>query len=183
MDSEEDLSGMIQVYTGDGKGKTTAALGLALRAVGHGLRVHVIQFMKNPEMMGKTYGEISASKSLVPGLVIHSFGLPRFVTKNDVTDEDREEAEKAIRMAFEMMRDEHVSMLILDEVFLPIHFGLIPLEELLRLLDERPPEKEIVLTGRKAPDEVLERADLVTEMREIKHYMSKGISARQGIEY
>lgn len=183
MDSEKDLQGMIQVYTGDGKGKTTAALGLALRAVGHGLRVHVIQFMKNPEMMGTTYGEISASKSLVPGLVIHSFGLPRFVTKSEVTKEDKEEAEKAMRMAFDMMRDKHVSVLILDEVFLAVHFGLVGLDELLKLLDEKPPDKEIVLTGRKAPDEVIERADLVTEMREIKHYFSKGVSARQGIEY
>jgi len=183
MDSGKDFRGMIQVYTGDGKGKTTAALGLALRAVGHGLRVHVIQFMKNPEMMGTTYGEITASKSLLPGLVIHSFGLPRLLRKEGATGEDIKEAQKAMELAFELMQDEHVSVIILDEVFMALHFGLIKLEDLLKLLDSKPPDKEIVLTGRKAPPEILERADLVTEMREIKHYFSKGVSARRGIEY
>ena len=174
---------MIEVYTGDGKGKTTAALGLALRAVGHGMRVHIVQFLKNPDMMDEPYGEIKVTRDMLPGMVIHSFGLPRWVKKDDVTPEDREEAKKAMDFARGLLADPKVNVLILDEIFLALHFDLISLEELLEFMDERPSEKELVLTGRKAPQEIIDKADLVTEMRPIKHYFEKGAPARRGIEY
>ncbi len=183
MEEEKSKAGMVQVYTGDGKGKTTAALGLALRAIGHGMRVHVVQFLKNPEMMGDRYGEIKASKDMLPGLVIHSFGLPRWVKKDDITPEDREEARKAMNLAHDLVKDPKINVIILDEIFLALHFGLVSLEELLDFIDKRPAEKELVLTGRNAPPEIIEKADLVTEMRQIKHYYEKGASARKGIEY
>jgi len=182
MDTDKP-TGMVQVYTGNGKGKTTAALGLAFRAVGHGLRVHIIQFLKNPEMMGSVYGEITAAKKLAPHLTIKSFGLPKWIRVDSITQEDKEEVKKAISLARKVLTDPQINILILDEVFLALHYGLAPLKEILELLDARPPEKELILTGRNAPEEIIERADLVTEMRQIKHYFEKNVPARKGIEY
>jgi cob(I)alamin adenosyltransferase len=175
--------GMLQVYTGDGKGKTTAALGLAFRAVGHGLRVCVIQFLKNPDMMGTPYGELTAAKKLAPNLTIHSFGLPKWISKNGFTDEDKAEVVKAVAFAKKQMAAPDVNVVILDEGFLPLHFGIISLKELTDLIDARPKDKELILTGRKAPPEIIALADLVTEARQIKHYFEKGVNARSGIEY
>jgi len=183
MDENNPGAGMVQVYTGDGKGKTTAALGLALRALGHGMRVHIVQFMKNPDMMDDIYGEIKVSRDLLPGLAIHSFGLPKWVMKDDITPEDKEEAQKALGFARDLTKDKTIDLIILDEVLVAVDFGLIELEELLDFIDKRPPNKELVLTGRNAPPEIIDKADLVTEMRPIKHYHEKGAPARKGIEY
>ena len=182
MDSKP-VNGMVQVYTGNGKGKTTAALGLAFRALGHGLRVFIVQFLKNPEMMGNTYGEINASKKLAPHLTIRSFGLPKWIRKDSITPEDREEVRKAMNLARDVLSDPQINVVILDEIFLAFHFGMVSLDEIMDLIKNRPPDKELVLTGRNAPPEVIERADLVTEMLEIKHYYKKNIPARKGIEY
>lgn len=174
---------MLQIYTGDGKGKTTAALGLAFRAVGHGLNVCIVQFLKNPEMMGEPYGEIKIAKKLSPNFTIHSFGLPHWVTKDKVTREDRDEVKRALEFAGTLLNDSQTDVIILDEIFLALHFDLVSLEELIEFIDRCPPEKELILTGRKAPQALIDRADLVTEMREVKHYFEKGVSARKGIEY
>lgn len=177
------LHKMIHVYTGDGKGKTTAALGLAFRAFGHGLRSLMIQFAKSPEMMGEVYGEINATAKMAPGIEIRSFGRAGWIKKGQATEEDARLAREALEDAREALRDPKISLLILDEIFLALYFELIQLGDILELLDSAPPEKELVLTGRKAPPEVIARADLVTEMLQIKHYFDKGVKARKGIEY
>jgi len=174
---------MIHVYTGDGKGKTTAALGLALRASGHGLKVFIIQFMKNPEMMGDLYGEIQALRKYLPEIEIHSFGRAGWVRPGEATEEDKKLAKKAIALARKVIKDTKHQLVVLDEIFLPLHFQIITLKDILDLIDLKPPKKELVLTGRKAPPKVIARADLVTEMRSIKHYFDKGLAARKGVEY
>ena len=175
--------GMIHVYTGDGKGKTTAALGLAFRACGHGLKSCMIQFMKNPEMMGFRYGEIQATQKKSLGIEIHSFGRPGWIRAGEATEEDHNLALSALKKAGEVLKDPEFHIVILDEIFLPLHFGIIATQDVLTLIDSKPSEKELILTGRGAPPEVIERADLVTEMRAVKHYFDKGQPARKGIEY
>lgn len=170
--------GLIQVYTGNGKGKTTAALGLALRAVGHGLKVLMIQFMKGDI----NYGEIEASKRLSPNLVIIQSGRDTFVSKTNPDPIDIELAKKGLSLAKEEILSKKYDIVILDEINVAIDYGLIPLSDLLNLIDSKPDSVEIVLTGRNAKLEVIEKADLVTEMIEIKHYYHKGIPARKGIE-
>ncbi len=170
--------GLIQVYTGNGKGKTTAALGLALRAVGHGLKVLMIQFMKGEI----NYGEIEASKRLSPNLVIIQSGRDKFVSKTNPDSIDIELAKKGLSLAKEEILSQKYDIVILDEINVAIDYGLIPLSDLLNLIDSKPDSVEIVLTGRNAKLEVIEKADLVTEMIEIKHYYHKGIPARKGIE-
>ena len=174
---------MIHVYTGDGKGKTTAALGLALRAFGHGFRSVIIQFMKNPEMMGEIYGEIKAIKNIAPGIEIKSFGRAGWIKKGEASDEDKKLASDAVKTARDALKDNKIKLVILDEIFLALHFDLITLHDIIKILDSKPADKELVLTGRKAPQEIIDRADLVTEMRQVKHYFQKGIQARKGIEF
>lgn len=169
--------GFIHVYTGDGKGKTTAALGLALRAAGAGLRVRIIQFMK-----GQHYSELDALKSLAPQIEIIQTGGKRCIRKEGVTDVDRREARRGLDVARRTLSEMDVDLLILDEILVAHWFELLSLADLLSLIGQRPPQMELVLTGRKAPQEVIEMADLVTEMREIKHYYKKGVPARRGIE-
>lgn len=175
--------GMIHVYTGDGKGKSTAALGLALRASGHGLRTFIIQFMKNPEMMGDIFGEVQAIGKYPLGIEIRSFGRAGWIRAGEFTEDDRQLAGEALDLARNILADPEINLVILDEIFLPFHFGIIALKDILDLIDLKPSRKELVLTGRKAPPEVIERADLVTEMRMIKHYFEKGQNARKGVEY
>lgn len=169
---------MIQVYTGNGKGKTTASLGLALRAIGQGHTVYMIQFMKG----SVEYGETKIAEK-IPNFTIRQFGRPDFVDKSCPLPEDKCGAEAALKCAEEVIsRDEH-NLVILDEINVAIDFGLIELKPVLTLLEEMPDNMELVLTGRNAPPEIIERADLVTEMREIKHYYRNGILARRGIEF
>ncbi len=170
--------GMVQVYTGNGKGKTTAALGVALRAVGHGLKVLVIQFMKG----NRQYGEIDSARKLSPNLTIKPVGRDTFVSKSHPDPADVERAQEGFALAEKAMEGREYDVVILDEINMAIDYGLINLSDVLRLIDSKPASVELILTGRGAKPEIIEKADLVTEMVERKHYYSKGISARKGIE-
>ena len=170
--------GLIQVYTGNGKGKTTAALGLALRAVGHGLKVLVIQFMKG----NIDYGELESSKKLSPLLTIVQSGRETFVSRTNPDPMDIRLAHDGFNLAKRVIADEAYDIIILDEIIVAIDYGLIPLSDLLSLLDAKPDGVELILTGRNARPEILEKADLVTEMVEQKHYYANGVPAREGVE-
>jgi cob(I)alamin adenosyltransferase len=168
--------GYVQIYTGDGKGKTTAALGLALRAAGHGMRTYVGQFMK-----GQPYGELDALRDH-PYITVEQYGDVRCIHREEVTPEHIAQARRGLERAREAMLSGQYGLVVLDEVNVSVWFGLLTVEEVLAFLDERPAHVEVVLTGRRAPQELVERADLVTEMREVKHYYQQGVTARKGIE-
>lgn len=169
---------MIQVYTGNGKGKTTAALGLAVRAAGHGLKVIMIQFMK-----GKiNYGELHIVEK-IPHISIEQYGRPDFVNPAKPEPEDVRLARKALKRAEEVIKSKRYDLVILDEINVAMHFGLIDTKAVMSLLKNRPEETELILTGRYMPDEIAEYADLITECREVKHYFNKGVSAREGFDY
>ncbi|HDI01001.1 MAG TPA: cob(I)yrinic acid a,c-diamide adenosyltransferase [Candidatus Bathyarchaeota archaeon] len=170
--------GLVQVYTGDGKGKTTAAIGLALRAAGRGLKVFIIQFLKG----GFDYGELRLLEQL-PNIEVRAFGRGRFITSSGPSQEDIEEARKAMDLAREVIMGGEYDVVILDEVNVAIYFGLVSLDEVLELIRERPRHVELILTGRKAPEALIEVADLVTEMREVKHPYRRGMPPRPGIEF
>jgi cob(I)alamin adenosyltransferase len=169
--------GCVQVYTGNGKGKTTASLGLALRAVGRGLKVCVFQFIKG----GGLYGEHLAAEKLAPLLTIIQTGRPGWVNTKDIT-EDRQAAQEALVQAQELLTSGEYDLFICDEINGAVGFGLIDVEQVLELINQKPEKTELVLTGRNAHERVIEAADLVTEMREIKHYYKAGVPARIGIE-
>jgi len=169
--------GLVQVYTGNGKGKTTAALGLAVRATGKGYKVYMIQFMK-----GKiNYGELKTAKK-IPGFTIKQMGRPDFVDRKNPDPKDVELAQKSLKLARKIMGSGKYDMLILDELNCAVDWGLVPLSDALALIKSRPPGLEVVVTGRYARPEMIELADLVTEMKEIKHPYQKGVGARKGIE-
>ncbi len=167
--------GLVQIYTGNGKGKTTAALGLAVRACLHGYRVVFIQFMK-----GTNYGEDKLSE-MIPNFQLEKFGRKEFVDPKNPHPKDLEEAKEALKRAKELAED--CDMMILDEINVAIHFGLLDIDEVMDFVKNKPKHLELVLTGRYAPKELIEIADLVSEVREIKHPYSRGITARRGIEY
>jgi cob(I)alamin adenosyltransferase len=170
--------GLIQVYTGNGKGKTTAALGLALRAVGRELMVCMIQFMKG----GGPYGEHLAAKRLAPFLTIHQTGREGWVNRDNLDPEDQRLARAALLLAQQSLLSGEYDLVILDEINGAVSFGLLPVDEVLALMAQKPAGVELVLTGRNADPRIIEAADLVTEMREIKHYYKAGVPARLGIE-
>ncbi len=170
--------GMIHVYTGDGKGKTTSSLGLGLRAAGHGFKVHMIQFMKGQI----NYGELESVK-LIPNFEIRQFGRPDFVDKNNPEEIDIQLAKDGLAHAKEIVAAGDIDMLILDEVNVAVEWGLFSYREIIELIKNKPENMELVLTGRHAPREFIELADTVTEMKEIKHPYMEGITARKGIEY
>lgn len=174
--SDKAKQGYFQVYTGDGKGKTTAALGLALRASGRGLPVYIGQFMK-----GQDYGELHALPRL-ESVTHEQYGDPGWVYKGKVTEAQRALAAEGLRRGREALLSGKYRIVILDEINMAIWFELIPLEAALELLDQRPQETELIFTGRRADPAIIERADLVTEMREVKHYYTQGVPAREGIE-
>lgn len=168
---------MIEVYTGDGKGKTTAAFGLALRAVGHNWQVLVVQFMKgDPE-----YGEVKAVQC-VPGIKVHQFGLKTFVKRGSPQKDDIKGAKEGLEFAREAINGGNYQMVVLDEINVAIDYGLLSLNEVLQLVRDCPPNVELVLTGRNAKPELIAMADLVSEVREIKHPYQKGIVNRVGID-
>jgi len=170
--------GLIQVYTGDGKGKTTCALGLALRAAGQGFQVFIIQFLK-----GQQTGESTAVARLAPEVTLRHFGRPELVNLKAPAPEDLALVQQAWELAREVLAAGEHDLVILDEINLCLTHGLIPLEEALEVLQHRPPWVEVVLTGRKAPPELLALADLSTEMLPLKHYDKAGVKARRGIEW
>ncbi len=172
--------GMVQVYTGAGKGKTTAAMGLALRAAGRGLRVFICQFMK-----GMQTGEVLIIKERLSDLIeIHQCGGKEFIMdRNSPPPEAVEKAKQALSLSRSALLSGKYDLVILDEVNVAVYFHLIKEEEVLALIKEKPSHVELVLTGRRAPASVMEAADLVTEMREVKHYFRAGVSARKGIEF
>jgi cob(I)alamin adenosyltransferase len=170
--------GLIQVYTGDGKGKTTAALGLALRAAGHGLRVYLVHFMTG----WPHYGELSALAAH-PNITLVQFGRPNFVNRKHPDPQDIRLAQEAYQHSLDLLTNGQYDVVILDEINVALDYGLISLEQVLALFDAKPPHVELVLTGRNAHPQLIDRADLVTEMREIKHPYRSGIDGRKGIEY
>jgi cob(I)alamin adenosyltransferase len=176
MSDQQLAKGYVQVYTGDGKGKTTAALGLALRASGRGMRTYIGQFMK-----GQHYGELDALRDH-PHITIEQYGDVRCIRREEVTPDHVAQAHRGLARAREAMLSGEYDVVVLDEINVTVWFGLLDVAEVLAFLDERPERVEVVLTGRRAPQELIERADLVTEMREVKHYYEQGVLAREGIE-
>ena len=170
--------GRVHVITGPGKGKTTAAFGLAMRAAGHGLRVCVVQFMKS----GGNTGEVLASEQL-KRMRVAQFGTGKFIGGNNVTEEDRRSARKAVNYALKQATGEKCDLLVLDEVNVAVFFGLITPKEIIDLLEARPDGVEVVLTGRNAPDEFVQYADYVSYIDTVKHPFEKGSSGRKGIEW
>ena len=170
------MQGFVQVYTGDGKGKTTAALGLALRAAGAGLRVYFGQFIKNAD-----YSEIKALARFADCITVRQFGRGCFLL-TEPAPEDRAAARRALEGLSEALTSGDYDLVIADEANVAVALGLIEANDLVSLIDRRPEQVELVLTGRGAPDAVLARADLVTEMRCVRHYYDRGVLARPGIE-
>jgi len=170
--------GYVQIYTGAGKGKTTAAMGQAVRAAGSGLKSFIVQFMKD-----FPYGEISSLILLQNWITIEQYGNDMFVLERKMpADNDIIMAQKALYQAREAMVSGKYDVVILDEICIALYYNLLNLDEIYHLLSDKPKHVELILTGRYCPDELIEKADLVTEMKEIKHYYQKGVSARKGIE-
>ncbi len=170
--------GLVQVYTGDGKGKTSAALGVALRAVGRGLKVYIIQFIKG----GFDYGELYVISRL-PNFKLKAFGRGKFVTDVPPTEDDIKLAKEAFELAKEAVNNGKFDVIILDEINVALQLKLIETMEVVDLIRNKPKHVELILTGRYAPLEIVELADLVTEMKATKHPYYKGITPRKGIDY
>lgn len=178
--SEDKKKGLIVVYTGPGKGKTTAALGLGLRAVGAGLRVLMVQFIKGTWH----YGELDAVPLLGEDkFQIRAMGKGFVKLGGEIDPEHRQAAEEAWAFAREKIFSGEYDMIILDEINYAVSYGLLPVERVVEILKQKPTAVHVVLTGRNAPAQIIELADLVTEMREVKHPYQKGIEAQRGIEY
>jgi cob(I)alamin adenosyltransferase len=171
-------TGLVQVYTGNGKGKTSAALGLALRALGRGLKVYIIQFIKG----GFDYGERHALERF-DNLKLKAFGSGRFITEKPPKEEDVRFAKEALELAEKVVACGEYDIVILDEVNVALSLKLLKTADIVRLARNKPKHVELVLTGRYAPPEIIEVADLVTEMKEVKHPFKKGMPPRKGIEY
>lgn len=170
--------GLVIVLTGNGKGKTTSALGQALRAAGHGFRIHMIQFMK-----GRKCGEACAAETHIPGFTIEVFGRDGFVMKDHPAPKDIELAERGLARAREVIASKAYEMIILDEINVAVNFNLISCDDVLGLIRNKPSELDLVLTGRYAHPHIIEGADTVSEVREIKHHYAKGVKERAGIEF
>jgi len=170
------MKGYVHVYTGDGKGKTTAALGLALRAAGAGLKVYIAQFVK-----GMEYSELNALRTLSDSIVVRQYGRDCFIYR-EPDEEDRRLAREGLKDVWDVMCSGQYQMIILDEANIATHFNLFSVDDLLDLIHGKPEEIELVITGRNADPRIIAEADLVTEMKEIKHYYQHGVQAREGIE-
>jgi cob(I)alamin adenosyltransferase len=168
--------GYVQVYTGDGKGKTTAALGLAIRAAGAGFKVFIAQFLKKGD-----YSEIKALERFSDLITVEQFGLGRFV-RGKPAPEDIEAARTGLESIKKILASGKHQMVILDEANVAAVCGLLSIDDLLAVIEQKPPRVELILTGRGAAPQVIERADLVSEVKAIKHYFNDGVKARVGIE-
>lgn len=175
--------GYIQVYTGNGKGKTTASLGLAMRALGRCWKVLIVMFTKG----GDDYGELNSFRELSPeistNLTIVQAGLDRIIYKDNQTEKDNEEIKKGWEIAKKAILNDEYQLIILDEANIAIDLGILDVEEIITTLKNKPEEMEIVLTGRNAHPKIIEIAHLVSEIQPVKHYWDIGITARKGIEY
>ena len=175
--------GYIQVYTGNGKGKTTASLGLAMRALGRCWKVLIIMFTKG----GDDYGELNSFRNLSPeiskNLTIVQAGLDRIIYENNKNADDEAEIKKGWELAKKVIKNDEYNLVILDEANIAIDLGLIDINEVIEVLKNKPDEMEIVLTGRNADPKIIELAHLVSEIKPVKHYWDTGIAARKGIEY
>ncbi|MHB1419957.1 MAG: cob(I)yrinic acid a,c-diamide adenosyltransferase [Bacillota bacterium] len=176
---KKQKQGLVQVYTGNGKGKTTAALGQALRALGHGYKVLMVQFMKG----SKNYGELQAAEGYLPDFTIIQSGRHDFVSKQNPEKIDIDLALQGLKIAREAILSGVYDLIILDEINVAIDFGLLPLVEVMELIATRPPTLDLILTGRYAPEEIIAAADLVSEVKEMKHHYNNGVEAREGIEF
>jgi cob(I)alamin adenosyltransferase len=178
-----DQHGYIQVYTGDGKGKTTASLGLAMRALGRNWKVLIIMFTKG----GSNYGELvsfkNLSDSIKNNLTIEQAGLNRVIYSHNKTNEDEEEIIKGWELAKNAIRNSEYQLIILDEINIAIDLKIIDVDEVIEVLQNKPKDMEIVLTGRNANRKIIEIAHLVSKIEPVKHYWNTGIIARKGIEY
>ena len=171
------MKGFVHVYTGNGKGKTTAAFGMALRAEGAGLKVFIGQFVK-----GKTYNENITITRNLKNITVKQYGLGCFIIKTPTTN-DIKAARKGLEEMKKIILDGKYDVVVMDEVTIALHYKLFEVDELIGLIRKKPDHVELVLTGRYAPTEIIEVVDLVTEMKEVKHYYQRGIEARAGIEY
>ena len=169
--------GYVHVYTGNGKGKTTAALGLALRAAGAGKKVFIAQFVK-----GMHYAELDIIHQFIPDIQIRQYGRDCFIV-NEPDDRDIAAAREGLKEVSAIIQGSLHQVVVLDEACIALHYKLFSLDELITVLNSRPSQIEIVVTGRYCPQALIDYADLVTEMKEVKHYYQKGIQARKGIEY
>ena len=170
--------GLVQIFTGNGKGKTTAAMGTIVRAAGHGLRILLVSFMKGDY----EYGEYN-TLSKIPNVEISSYGFHHLIDPSDIKPEEKEQAEMALAKAREAVTSKKYDIVVLDEVNVALGYNLIELDEVIRLIKDKPSDVELILTGRYADNRLIELADLVTEMVKVKHPFDKGIKARKGIEY
>jgi cob(I)alamin adenosyltransferase len=176
--SSQPHKGLVQVFTGDGRGKTSAAIGAVIRALGHGLKVYIVFFMKGDY----PYGERSILAQL-PNVTMESFGSRGFTDPANIKPEEKEQAKRALAAAREAMLSGSYDLIVLDEVNIAVAFKLVELEEVLRLIEDKPEGVELILTGRRADSRLVKSADLVTEMLKIKHPYDEGVAGRKGIEY
>jgi cob(I)alamin adenosyltransferase len=174
----ENGQGLVQVFTGNGKGKTTAALGTILRAAGHGLKIFIVFFMKGDY----AYGEFEALLKL-PNVEILKSGFRQFTDPLNIKPEEKEQAVKALAAATKAINSGRYDLVVLDEINVALEYKLIELDDVIKLIANKPANVELILTGRYAENRLLEMADLVTEMVKVKHPFDKGIKARKGIEY
>jgi cob(I)alamin adenosyltransferase len=170
--------GLVIVITGNGKGKTTSAFGQALRAIGQGYKVFIIQFMK-----GRSYGECIAAEKYLPRLTVHRSGLDSFVMRDNPAPADIQLARQGFELAKKVVASGKYDMVILDEINVAVDFKLIPLQDVVQLIENKPPSLDLILTGRYAAKKIIGLADTVSEVREIKHHYAAGIKDRAGIEY
>jgi len=169
--------GLIHIYTGNGKGKTTAAIGLGIRATGEGLKVYMIQLMK-----GRRYSEIDALDK-IKNFTVAQFGRDEFVSKENPEQIDIDLARKGFEHAKEIIKNAEHDLVILDEINVAVDFGLVPLKDVLKIMDEKPENVELVFTGRYSHPDMVRQADLVSEILEIKHPYQSGVQSRKGIDW
>ncbi len=170
--------GFVQIYTGNGKGKSTAAIGQAVRAAGFGLKTYIAQFMKE-----YPYNELNSLRQLSEWITVEQFGGDDFVYKKELPDEkELAKANKGLQISKEKMLSGEFDLIILDEILVSIYFKLFKTKDIVEYIKLKPEKTELILTGRYCPEELIELADLVTEMKEVKHYYQKGVQSRRGIE-